>query len=172
MEGKGPATIHGVTSSKLEMEENLETSPFMDELSKKEEKAVNALARCKKAVQSIEEYVGKLNVEHLDISKLGEAMDVYDITHEKWDDKILQLLQEIKDIQDEKKAEKERLGNRGINKKLRTQAVIGLFAERAAEIDIFLIYGSYSLSQSKRAKQLNSPVPCYSGFRSKLGSRI
>ena len=130
--------------------EDPKTSPLLDELSQKEEKAKNALARCRKAVGSIEEYMGKLAVEHLDISKLGEAMDVYDTTQQKWDDKILQFLQEIKDIQDTKAAEMKRLADRGINKKLRTQAVIGLFAERAAEIELALIYGNYLFSKLKR----------------------
>ena len=132
------------------MMEDPKTSPLLDELSQKEEKAKNALARCRKAVGSIEEYMGKLAVEHLDISKLGEAMDVYDITQQKWDDKILQLLQDIEDIQDTKEAEMKRLADRGINKKLRTQAVIGLFAERAAEIELALIYGNYLFSKLKR----------------------
>ena len=132
------------------MMEDPKTSPLLDELSQKEEKAENALARCRKAVGSIEEYMGKLAVEHLDISKLGEAMDVYDTTQQKWDDKILQFLQEIKDIQDTKAAEMKRLADRGINKKLRTQAVIGLFAERAAEIELALIYGNYLFSKLKR----------------------
>ena len=143
VEGKGPATIHGVTSSKLEMKRDPQISPLMDELFQKEVKAANALARCKKVVQSIEEYMGKLDVEHLDILKLGEAIDVYDITQEKWDDKIFRLEHEIKDIQDKKEDELERLRDQGINKKLRTQAVIGLFAERAAEMEIFLTYGNH-----------------------------
>ncbi|KAF8813462.1 hypothetical protein BYT27DRAFT_7158363 [Phlegmacium glaucopus] len=140
VEGKGPAIIHGVTSSKVKMAELPDSSPLLDELYAKEDKAANALARCKKAVESIEGYVGKLNVEHLDISKLGEAMDVYDITREKWDDKILRLVQEIEDIRAQKEAERVRLGDSGIDNKLRTQAVIGLYAEQAAEIDIYLIY--------------------------------
>ena len=144
VEGKGPATIHGVTSSKLEMEEFPDTSPAMYQLSQNEEKTANALARGKKVAQSIDKYMEKLDVEHLDISKLGEAMDIYDATQEKWDDKILQLVQKIEDIKTEKEAELDRLTDQGINKKLRTQAVIGLFAERDAEIELFLIYGNHS----------------------------
>jgi uncharacterized protein YukE len=127
------------------MEECPDTSPVMNQLSQNEEKAANALARCKKVAQSIDKYMEKLDVEHLDISKLGEAMDVYDATQEKWDDKILQLIQKIEDIKTEKEAESDRLTDQGINKKLRTQAVIELFAERDAEIELFLIYGNYFL---------------------------
>ena len=92
----------------------------------------------------------KLDVEHLDISKLGEAMDVYDATQEKWDDKTLQLIQKIKDIEKETEAELDLLKDQGINKKLRSQAVIELFAERDAEIELFLIYGNYSFSLTRK----------------------
>ena len=61
---------------------------LLDELSQREGKATNALARCKKVVKSIEDYMGRLDVEHLGISKLGEAINVYDTTQGKWDDKI------------------------------------------------------------------------------------
>jgi DNA repair ATPase RecN len=156
VEGKGPATIHGVTSSKLEMEESPDTSPALYKLSQDEEKAANALARCKKVAQSIDKYMEKLDVEHLDVSKLGEAMDVYDATQEKWDDKILQLLQKIKDIEKEKEAELDLLKEQGINEELRTQAVIELFAEGDAEIELFLIYGDYSFFSNP--KMSTSPM--------------
>ena len=127
------------------MEECQDTSPVLYQLSQNEEKAANALARCKKVAQSIDKYMEKLDAEHLGISKLEEAMDVYNATQEKWDDKILQLLQNIEDIKKEKEAELNRVRDQGIDKKLRTQAVIGLFAERDAEIELFLIYGNYLL---------------------------
>ncbi|KAF8874253.1 hypothetical protein CPB84DRAFT_1853669 [Gymnopilus junonius] len=66
VEGRGAALIQG-------------------ELKIKEAKAKHALERCKKAIGSIDQYMGNISVEHLDISKLGKAMDIYDTTEDKWD---------------------------------------------------------------------------------------
>ncbi|KAF8961396.1 hypothetical protein BDZ97DRAFT_1759956 [Flammula alnicola] len=89
VEGRGPATILGVSSSTMERGKPQQTSPRLDELNAKKAKVKNALSRCKKARKALDNYIGKIDIQHLDVSKLGEAMDVYDTTEEKWDDKIV-----------------------------------------------------------------------------------
>ncbi|KAF8150953.1 hypothetical protein B0H34DRAFT_665975 [Crassisporium funariophilum] len=140
VEGRGAVTIHGVASSKLEMEDAPTTSIALSEISEKELKAESALERCKKASKSIQDYMSKLDVQYLDITKLGDAMDIYDNTQEKWDEKIIKIESALDAMKEARRVEEEKLANKGVNKKLRTQAVIGLFAEQEAEVEMILIY--------------------------------
>jgi hypothetical protein len=115
----------------------------LDELDGKKVIAKNTLERCKKALKAIDAYVDKLDVEHLDISKLGEAMDIYDSTEEKWEKKIILIEKEIASLDMQISDEELRLEKKIGNKKLRTQVVVGLYAESAAELEITLIYGAF-----------------------------
>lgn len=123
------------------MEEPKETSPLLEELNAKKERANNALQRCRKALQAVDKYMGNISIEHLDVSKLGEAMDIYDTTEEKWDDKILEIQKELEGIKASINQETDRLENTVENKKLRTNVVVGLIADSPAELEITLIYG-------------------------------
>ncbi|PPQ85972.1 hypothetical protein CVT25_001670 [Psilocybe cyanescens] len=140
VEGRGAAIIQGVTAFKAEMEEPKETSPLLEELNAKKERANNALQRCRKALQAVDKYMGNISIEHLDVSKLGEAMDIYDTTEEKWDDKILEIQKELEGIKASINQETDRLENTVENKKLRTNVVVGLIADSPAELEITLIY--------------------------------
>ncbi|KIM43920.1 hypothetical protein M413DRAFT_25436 [Hebeloma cylindrosporum] len=140
VESIGPAIIQGVTASKVDIQEREDTSPLLDELEDKKLKTENTLERCRKALKAIDTYVGKLDVEHLEISKLGEAMDVYDSTGEEWEDKIILVKKEIVSLNKKIKAEELRLEGKVGNKKLRTQVVVGLYAESAGEVEITVIY--------------------------------
>ena len=52
-------------------------------------KTTNALEPCKKSLKAIDTYIDKLVVQHLGISELGEAMDTYDSTEERWEEMII-----------------------------------------------------------------------------------
>ncbi|KAF8900862.1 hypothetical protein CPB84DRAFT_1815328 [Gymnopilus junonius] len=140
VEGKGPAIIQGVTASKVDMQQPDRTSPLMEELRDKKDKVQNALDRCKKAINVIDSYMDNISIEHLDVSKLGEAMDVYDTTEEKWDGKVHDLEKELKLVNDQIVNETKRLESVVGNRKLRTQVIIDLVAMEAAELGINLIY--------------------------------
>ena len=103
---------------------------------------MNTIERCKKTLKAIDTYIEKLDVEHLDISGLGEAMETYDSTEEEWEDKIILIKKEIASL--DKKIEEEdlRLEKQVGNKKLRTQVMVGLYAESAGEVEITVIYGA------------------------------
>jgi DNA repair exonuclease SbcCD ATPase subunit len=125
------------------MQEPDDTSPLLDELKDKKLRAMNTLERCKKALKAIDTYIDKLVVEHLDISRLGEAMDIYDSTEEGWEDKIILLNKEIVSLDKKIEEEESRLRKQVGSKKLRTQVMVGLYAELAGEVEITVIYGAF-----------------------------
>ena len=120
------------------------SSPRLDDLEKKKEQAQNALKRARKATGAIDAYMTGLDASKLDISKLGEAMDVYDEAGEKWGGKALNLEKEIEALDKEISKEREGLGNKIINKKLRGVVIIDLFSDQGGDMSINLIYGVYS----------------------------
>lgn len=141
MEGRGAALIQGVTAFKDKVQTPDESSPLLEELKVKKGKAEHGIERCKKAISAIDNYMGNISVEHLDVSKLGEAMDIYDTTEDKWDSKIFELEEELrlteKQIDEEAKRLKANVGN----KKLRTNVIIDLYATDPAELKVNLLYG-------------------------------
>ncbi|KDR71591.1 hypothetical protein GALMADRAFT_253935 [Galerina marginata CBS 339.88] len=140
VDGRGPAMIHGVTVFKVEKQQPDKSSSLLEELKGKKAQANNALGRCKNALAAVGSYIDRLSIEHLDISKLGEAMDIYDTTEEKWDNKILEVEKSLEVIDTQIQEERQRLEEQVADARLRTQVVIGLFAVDAAELQVNLIY--------------------------------
>jgi len=138
----GPAIIQGVTACKVDMQEPDDTSPLLEELEDKKLRAVNAIERCKKTLKAIDNYIDKLDIEHLDISGLGEAMETYASTEEEWEDKIILVEKEVVSLDKKIREEELRLEKQVGNKKLRTQVVVGLYAESAGDVEITVIYGA------------------------------
>ncbi|KAH9475070.1 Protein F37C4.5 [Psilocybe cubensis] len=140
VEGRGPAVIQGVAVAKAPIARPEISSPLFRDLDDRKARAENALQRCIKAKQAVEKYMGNISVEHMDISKLGEAMDVYDNTEEKWDLKIMELRKDIKDLEIQMDQEVQRLEMQVENKKLRTKVTLTIFTEIDAELEIILVY--------------------------------
>ncbi|KDR71602.1 hypothetical protein GALMADRAFT_127088 [Galerina marginata CBS 339.88] len=163
VEGRGPAIIQGVTISKTPKQQADKTSPLLQELNDNKFRLQGTLERCKKALHAIESYMGKISMEHLDISKLGDAMDVYDTTEEKWDNKILEVSKEISAINTQIEKETKRLQENVPNNKLRTQVAMGLFATETAELQVNLIYAvnhaSWEASYDIRVDMQTSDAP-------------
>ena len=101
-----------------------ETSPLLDSLKVKKVKVERAIERCKKAMGAVDAFMGNISVEHLDISKLGEAMDIYDKIEEKRDSKVFELEGELRAIKGEIEADKKRLKETGGNRQLRTASLL------------------------------------------------
>jgi len=143
VEGHGAATIQGVISYKAEMAEPDSSSPHLSDLENKKEQAQCALKRARKVTGAIDAYMAGLDASKLDISKLGDAMDVYDEAGEKWGSKALNLEKEIEALDKEISKEREGLGNQIVNKKLRGVVILDLFADQGGDVSINLIYGVY-----------------------------
>ena len=116
----------------------------MDDLKDRRLRTTNAIERCKKSLKAIDTYIDKLAVQHLGISELGKAMDTYDSTEERLEEKIISLNKEIVSLDERIEEEDLRLKKQVGSRKLRTQVVVGLYAESAGAVDITVnvIYGT------------------------------
>lgn len=148
IEGRGNALIQGVSASKIPLSWFPETSSaLLEELKNKKAIASSALERYKKATSAIGKYMDTLTVEHLDISKLGQAMDVYDATEGKWEEKTRAVEAELAKLELEMIEEERKLefGEEKGKRKLRTKVEIGLFRadEDEGDVEIVLVYGAF-----------------------------
>ncbi|KAJ6519265.1 hypothetical protein C8R45DRAFT_950782 [Mycena sanguinolenta] len=140
VEGRGAATIHDVTVSMAKGEHVPTSSPKLSELSSQREKTANALARCEKALTSLEQYLGSLTVQHLEVSHLDKVLEQYDSTGGRLDAKKIELTEELRRLDAEISSERALIAVPHENSKLRMQAAIGVFAESEGAVEIALIY--------------------------------
>ncbi|KAJ7505942.1 hypothetical protein B0H11DRAFT_1795634 [Mycena galericulata] len=139
VEGRGAATIHDVTVS-MRGEAVTTSSPKVVELLSKREKTANALTRCEKSLASLEQYLGSLTVQHLEVSKIENVLENYESTGARLDAKKSDLVEELRLVDADISAERERLRVPHEENKLRTKAAIGIFAPEAGSVEIALIY--------------------------------
>ncbi|KAF4622102.1 hypothetical protein D9613_009536 [Agrocybe pediades] len=143
VQGRGPVIIKGVSAFKAGRSAATEgkfSSDLLDTLTDKRQRIVNAKERAEKARLVIGRYMDGITIEHLDISKLGEATDVYDETDGKWEEKIWSLEDQLRDVDRNIREEKDKLSQGEIPVKLRTRVVLDLHAAVETELDIVLIY--------------------------------
>ncbi|KAJ7149203.1 hypothetical protein C8R43DRAFT_925110 [Mycena crocata] len=140
VEGRGAATIHDVTVSMAKGEHVASTSPKLRELLDKREKKSNALTRCEKALAALQQYLGSLTVQHLEVSKLENVLENYESTGERLDAKKAELTEELRLLDADISAERAAIAVPHENDKLRTKAAIGVFAQKEGNVEIALIY--------------------------------
>ncbi|KAJ6553695.1 hypothetical protein DFH09DRAFT_1280758 [Mycena vulgaris] len=116
------------------------TSLKLGELLVKREKTANALARCQKALASLEQYLGSLPVQHLEVSKLENMLESYEASGERLDAKKSELTQELRTVETAIAVERAQITAPHENDRLRTKAAIGVFAQVAGDVEIALIY--------------------------------
>jgi hypothetical protein len=119
--------------------------PNLKALQAKKQRMLKALQRCKKSMQSIEAYLDTVNIQHIDMVKLGQVVADYDLKAEKPDERSLELEQQLSDIEEEMNAELVKLQGATVNEELNLRAAIGVFAEAGGEVEIALIYGAVSV---------------------------
>jgi hypothetical protein len=146
VEGRGAATIHDVTVSKIPPPPTVSTSPNLSALLEKKKKTQKGLERCQKSLASLETYLSTLHVQHVDVSQIGGVMEKYDMEGKKLDEKVLELEKLLETIENEIKAERTSLAGPESNNKLAMRAAISVFAESAGTVEMVLIYGEYILS--------------------------
>ncbi|KAG5351762.1 hypothetical protein C0989_005017 [Termitomyces sp. Mn162] len=139
VEGRGAATIHDVTVSNIRSQSS-ETSSVIKELESKKEKTTKALERCKKAISSLESYLGTMDVKTVDVGHVRQVVKEYDTTAEELDNRVLELEGELKDIDTEIEKESSSLYRLQPKNKLRKRVDIGVFADVEGEVEIVLIY--------------------------------
>ncbi|KAG5728061.1 Serine/threonine-protein kinase A-Raf [Termitomyces sp. T112] len=139
VEGRGAATIHDVTVSNIRSQSS-ETSSVIKELESRKEKTTKALERCKKAISSLESYLGTMDVKTVDVGHVRQVVKEYDTTAEELDNRVLELEGQLKVIDTEIEKESSSLYRLQPKNKLRKRVDIGVFADVEGEVEIVLIY--------------------------------
>ncbi|KAJ7788180.1 hypothetical protein B0H14DRAFT_2949554 [Mycena olivaceomarginata] len=116
------------------------SSAKLSELLKTREKTASALTRCEKALTSLEQYLGSLTVQHLEVSHLDKVLEQYDSTGGRLDSKKVELTEELRRLDTEISNERALITVPHEDSKLRMQAAIGVFAESEGPVEIALIY--------------------------------
>ncbi|KAL0946274.1 hypothetical protein HGRIS_012526 [Hohenbuehelia grisea] len=149
VEGRGAATIHGVTIAPTPIPPTASTSPALQALLLKQSRLRKASTRSQKAAASLEAYLNTLNAEKIGVEQLGTVVAQYEVEGEKIDDRLIELEQQVKDVQTEIDVETARLrGSSNRNHELGQTATVGVFAEQEGEVEIVLIYAVYNASWS------------------------
>jgi hypothetical protein len=146
VEGRGAATIHDVTISTITPPPIPTTSPLLVELLSKQKCTEKALARTVKSLASLETYLSSVKAEHLQVTKLREVVEQYDSNAAGLDEKVTRLEKELNETEEAIREERKRLAGPTGNEKLNLKATIGVFADSEGELNIALIYGTWTPS--------------------------
>jgi chromosome segregation ATPase len=86
-------------------------------------------------------YLESLDTEHTDVDKLQNAVDSFECTAEKLDEKITTLEKEKEGLEKAVEEEKKALTGPKDDEKLKLKASIGVFASCEGKVELILIYG-------------------------------
>ncbi|KAK2467315.1 hypothetical protein APHAL10511_000550 [Amanita phalloides] len=142
LEGRGPATIHDVSTTTSPQPGKQSTSPEMDDLVSREERTLKELERCKTLHEAVGKYLATLHVEHVDVEDLDKIVDGYKATCGKLDNDILDLEKRLKAIDEDIQKETEKETEKQSDKSwyLQKKVSLSLFAERESEVELILTY--------------------------------
>jgi len=146
----GNATITDVSTALLSRK-STGSSPRLAELNLKLSNLTHSLDRVQTARSSINGFVQSIDIERLDISKLGDAMDVYEAAEEKWDVKLVELELEIDMLKEQIAEEEDTLREEKKSENLaRTEVTVNIHATSAQKIELEIMYCKFTLYTSYR----------------------
>ncbi|KAL4258531.1 Conserved hypothetical protein CHP02231 [Pleurotus pulmonarius] len=141
VEGRGSATITGVAVAKSPNSTTTTESPTLSSLEDSREVTQKAIARCTKAISSIESYLVTLDTKNVGSQQIGPMMDTYETEAEKLDLRLLKLEAELKELN--KQIEKERALRAAAQRQdnlLGKTATIDLFVDTEGQVELVLVY--------------------------------
>lgn len=141
VEGRGSATIHGVTISTIVSPPSPTSSDTLKELIDTKRRTEKACERAEKSLAGLETYLGSLKVEHLASSNLRDVVNSYDKAAEELDDRIAQLKNKLAETGEAISVEEAKLSGPVGNPKLNLKVSIGVFGDFEGEVSIVLVYG-------------------------------
>jgi len=121
------------------------TSPKLEDLLSQKMRLEKALARCRKAIASVETYHGSLDVQYIQALDLGEVQQGVAAVAESLDEKLLVLDEKLEEVTKAIVEERTVLGEMKVDVNLRKQVSITIFAERDREVEVVLIYGTFAI---------------------------
>ena len=117
------------------------TSPKLEDLLSQKTRLEKALARCRKAIASVETFHGSLDVQHIQPLRLGQVQQGIAAVAESLDEKLFGLEEKLEEVTKAIVEERKALGETKVDDNLRKQVSITVFAERDCEVEVILIYG-------------------------------
>lgn len=117
------------------------TSPKLEDLLSQKTRFEKALARCRKAIASVETFHESLDVQHIQPLHLGEVQQGIAAVAESLDEKLLGLEEKLQEVTKAIAEERKVLGQTKVDDNLRKQVSITVFAERDCEVEVILIHG-------------------------------
>jgi hypothetical protein len=145
VEGRGSATIHGVTISTIVPPPSPTSSDTLKELLNKKRRIEKACERAEKSLTGLETYLESLKIEHLAASNLRDVINSYDKAAEELDDRITGLENELAETDEAISVEKARLSGPVGNPKLNLKVSVGVFADSEGAVSVALIYGGVAV---------------------------
>ncbi|KAF5371232.1 hypothetical protein D9758_004293 [Tetrapyrgos nigripes] len=138
VDGVGDATIHDVTISNIPTPPTT-TNSTLDALRLDKERAQHALDRCKRSLSSLETLFGTMNIQHVDVSNLSTIMKSYASTGEELDEKVIELVGKMKEIEAKIKSETEAQRQK-TKTELNTRVSVVVVAGAAGDVELVLTY--------------------------------
>lgn len=136
-------------------------SPILSSLEDSREVTQKAIARCTKAISSIESYLVTLDTKNVGSQQIGPMMDTYETEAEKLDLRLLKLEAELKELN--KQIEQERALRAATQRRdnlLCKTATIDLFVDAEGQVELVLIYGKFGMLYDDRQSLILESFSC------------
>ncbi|KAF9448781.1 hypothetical protein P691DRAFT_775153 [Macrolepiota fuliginosa MF-IS2] len=146
VEGTGDATIHDVTISSIPPPEKPTTSPKLEELLRQKKATEQSIDRCSLAINSLQTYLGTLNVKDVAVSEVANIVKTYQKTGEELDNQINKLRDQLEKTDAQINTERKNLTGPTENQDLMMKVAVGVFASEEGEVEFRLIYAVHRAS--------------------------
>ncbi|KAK1226625.1 hypothetical protein PQX77_010396 [Marasmius sp. AFHP31] len=145
VEGRGPATIHDVNLSAIELDSKLPTSPELEDLLHKKARAEKAFERCNKSIAALEGFLGSVKAEFVKSGELVDVMKDYDTSAGQLEDKSMTLKKELESLEEKIQEERKKVAPQ-THLDLGYRVSIGVVAQSETDVELVLIYAVSSAS--------------------------
>jgi uncharacterized protein (TIGR02231 family) len=146
VEGRGAATIHGVTVSSTPAPPVISTSDKLCELEEGRGRGLRALGRNKQALAALNKFLDSLDLQKVPANEVGTLLNTYKTEAEKLDEAIFDIQAQLSKFDEQIAAERKSFAGPERNSRLSNQASVGVFADVEGTVEIALIYAVYGAS--------------------------
>ena len=100
VEGRGHASIHDVAISKVPQSSQESSNPSADAIihKRRRRELKNRIASVKKTLSALDDYLGTLKANEVDVSKLADIFSNHNLLAQKLDNDILNLEEELAEV--------------------------------------------------------------------------
>ena len=142
VEGRGACTIHDVAISRALASPNSKSTPKLESLRKEKGRVQKALDRKIKAIQAISSFYNSLTADQVNAIDLVKTTGQLESVHAELDEKLLNLEDELRVLEEQIKHERETLDGDLKGERLRRSASIMIATEKDVDVEIVISYGT------------------------------